>query len=740
MLNLRAPERRGLRSALIFFAALAIPACGGGHGDGLPPGAFSLIAPGDTAAGVSITPTYFWTGSSVATSYTLQVSTSSTFASFVVNQTGIPGTVVSPGTVLSYGSIYYWRVFADSVTGSVLATGAPWSFATVPPAPGGFALAAPADASPGVSTMPTYSWNASADAASYTLQVSTSSAFGTFAVNQSGISGTSAQPAPVLGYSTLYYWRVFADNVTGSTLSLGAPWSFTTGPPPPGPFSLLSPSDSSSAVATTPTYAWSGSTNATSYTLQVSTTSTFSGFVVDQSGLSGTSTTPGTGLGYLTTYYWRVTAVNASGTTPATGAPWTFTTTGVPPFTLSPGSLSFTLTEGGADPPDQTVDLTDTGGLGNPVSWTATSDTPWVTVSPPSGMSTPSQVTTLTVHVNATTQVGGWVGGTATLGAPSPRRLHSAAWTGNQMIVWGGSTNPAVQFDTGGRFDPGTNSWIGPTSTLNAPTGRHSHTGVGTASEMIVWSGWSASTGGVNTGGVYAPDAWSGSTALLGAPPARGDHSAVWTGGEMIIWGGWDGTLLESGARYNRAGDAWVGSTSTAGTPGGRLEHAAVWTESRMVVWGGRNGLDASSSLNTGGFYDPGTDSWTGGTSTAGAPSARTSPSAVWTGREMIVWGGHDGASYLDTGGRFHPATNAWLASLPAAGAPSPRYRHRAVWTGTRMIVWGGEDGGGSLDTGGIYQPPIPGLGPHAAAITVTATGPGGTTVQTITIGVTVNP
>ena len=55
-----------------------------------------------------------------------------------------------------------------------------------------------------------------------------------------------------------------------------------------------------------------------------------------------------------------------------------------------------------------------------------------------------------------------------------------------------------------------------------------------------------------------------------------------------------------------------------------------------MIVWGGVN---ATGYLNTGGRYDPGTDSWTA-TGTTGAPAARDYHTAVWTGSEMIVWGG----------------------------------------------------------------------------------------------------
>ena len=66
--------------------------------------------------------------------------------------------------------------------------------------------------------------------------------------------------------------------------------------------------------------------------------------------------------------------------------------------------------------------------------------------------------------------------------------------------------------------------------------------------------------------------------------------------------------------------------------------HTAVWTGSEMIVWGGQ--FDVRHFLNTGGRYDPGTDSWTA-TSTANAPDcAEQFHTAVWTGSEMIVWGG----------------------------------------------------------------------------------------------------
>ena len=48
---------------------------------------------------------------------------------------------------------------------------------------------------------------------------------------------------------------------------------------------------------------------------------------------------------------------------------------------------------------------------------------------------------------------------------------------------------------------------------------------------------------------------------------------------------------------------------------------------------------------------------WTAwmGTATVNAPAARELQSAVWTGGEMIIWGGTDHVDNLNTGGRYNP-------------------------------------------------------------------------------------
>jgi hypothetical protein len=145
--------------------------------------------------------------------------------------------------------------------------------------------------------------------------------------------------------------------------------------------------------------------------------------------------------------------------------------------------------------------------------------------------------------------------------------------------------------------------------------------------------------------------------------------------------------------------DTWT-ATSTTNAPETRSGHTAVWTGSEMIVWGGGSGL----MFNTGGRYNPSTDSWAA-TTTSGAPSARVGHTAVWSGSEMIVWGGVDDTiEFLSTGGRYNPVTNSWIATN-TVNAPDGRSSHTAVWTGSEMIVWGGSNDTTIFNTGGRYNP-----------------------------------
>jgi len=188
-----------------------------------------------------------------------------------------------------------------------------------------------------------------------------------------------------------------------------------------------------------------------------------------------------------------------------------------------------------------------------------------------------------------------------------------------------------------------------------------------------------------------AQDAWQALSGV-GAPIARifyHANTAIWTGNEMLIWGGSTGadqaTILGDGARYNPATDTWMAMTAT-GAPSARADFTAVWTGSEMIIWGGYN----AGNLNTGARYNPVLNSWAP-ISTVNAPSARLLHTAVWTGSEMIVWGGfdYDGSYHMKgDGARYSPTSDTWT-TLTTAGAPSARTQHAAVWTGAEMIIWG---------------------------------------------------
>src|SRR5262249_16663283 len=146
--------------------------------------------------------------------------------------------------------------------------------------------------------------------------------------------------------------------------------------------------------------------------------------------------------------------------------------------------------------------------------------------------------------------------------------------------------------------------------------------------------------------------------------------------------------------------DTWK-ATSTTNAPSARSLHTAVWTGSEMIVWGGVN----INFLNTGARYNPTTDSWTP-TTTPNPPAGRDLHTAIWTGREMIVWGG---TTYNATGGRYNPITDTWTPTS-ITNAPLASLGHTTVWSGSEMIVWGGAHLVGGehviyLNTGGRWNP-----------------------------------
>lgn len=307
--------------------------------------------------------------------------------------------------------------------------------------------------------------------------------------------------------------------------------------------------------------------------------------------------------------------------------------------------------------------------------------------------------------------------------APSARTSSTAVWTGQEMIVWGGvSTQNNSGLLDGARYNPRLNTWK-PMASLNAPAYRYlHHSAVWTGKEMIVWAGNRASASATPTanGAAYDPTANTWRTiATTNQPTPRSNQLAIWSGSRMIIWGGLDfsNNFLNTGGQYNPRTDTWS-PVATEGTPEALWGYAAVWADDEFIVWGGRvaqstSGLNYSqaSYSNAGARYRPDRNTWQPMVTVA---LGRVGHTAVWTGHELLLWGGRPLESattraVLQSGVRFDSVSRRWSA-LSSVNAPSPRQNHQAVWTGKEMIIWGGEGYGPSPN-----EPSVQNFGPLAS-------------------------
>ena len=172
------------------------------------------------------------------------------------------------------------------------------------------ALVSPVSGATHISIHPTIHWNVASGASSYRLQISRDASFTDITLDQSGIADTLLAITG-LDYATPYYWRVRAKNA-GGTGPWSFAWSFTTFALPDSPQPVV-PINAAQRVSKTVRLSWDAVFDASSYSLQVSTTSDFAALLVDEGNLSSISFQVN-GLGDSTTYYWRASATNEAGT------------------------------------------------------------------------------------------------------------------------------------------------------------------------------------------------------------------------------------------------------------------------------------------------------------------------------------------------------------------------------------------------------------------------------------------
>lgn len=282
----------------------------------VPPSVPILISP--VGGGIPTNPLFDWndsTGTAPIT-YRIQVSTNTSFSSTVIDQNGISVSSYN-GSGLSNGTQYFWRVNATN-SGGTSNWSLTWMFTTVGASPSIPSLISPSNGTTNISISPSFDWGDSTGSTpiTYRIQVSLSSGFASTVIDQSSISSSNYSGSGLSGGQT-YYWRVNATNSLG-TSSWSTIWSFTTNASTPTPPASLNVPPSSSTGNYT--VSWTNSTGATSYDLQDDISPSFTSPMPVYTGPNTSYNVTSMSIG---TYYYRVRASNASGT-----SSWTVGTNG----------------------------------------------------------------------------------------------------------------------------------------------------------------------------------------------------------------------------------------------------------------------------------------------------------------------------------------------------------------------------------------------------------------------------
>jgi len=331
----------------------------------------------------------------------------------------------------------------------------------------------------------------------------------------------------------------------------------------------------------------------------------------------------------------------------------------------------------------------------------------------------------------------------------SPTGGMAAAWTGRQLVVWGGQEADGHQpVGDGAAYDPAADRWNRlPAAPIAA---RFGATAVWTGHEVLIWGGQGGPGAVFGDGAAYDPALrrWR----VLPAAPirARTSHEAVWTGREMVVWGGFgrccpiDSVIHEpAAAAYEPVSNSWRRMADVP-VPWSGDDGSAVTMvdDGRPLVW--RHGQLAA--------YDGVTNVWSevGGVKPEPLPidpglaSTTADPFALgvsldhevltWTGKsgqlQGLAWRASDG-SWRRTA-MFEGQSGASIAAggpsriYAAAGQsarvleyrvnddrweelPLPPVNTRSaavlVWTGSELLFWGGIGDEGPEMDGAAWRP-----------------------------------
>lgn len=267
----------------------------------------TLIAPKNDSTNAPTTLTFSWNSVATATSYDIQVSTSSAFTS-TIKDSSVTGT--SATFILSNSTQYYWRVRAKNSTLT-----SSWSstrtFTTYTPLTAPILIAPKNDSVEAPITM-TLSWNAVSGATSYEVMTAIDPGF-TQVVRDTTVTGTSV--TMLFASGTMHFWKVRAMN-SAETSEWSEMRTFTVrllSNIPPAP-KLLSPIDSEIIIHPI-NMRWSLSPGASRYMLQVDSDYYFTNSIIleDTTYSIADTTLTIADLPMHMMLYWKVRACNSDG-------------------------------------------------------------------------------------------------------------------------------------------------------------------------------------------------------------------------------------------------------------------------------------------------------------------------------------------------------------------------------------------------------------------------------------------
>jgi Galactose oxidase, central domain len=175
--------------------------------------------------------------------------------------------------------------------------------------------------------------------------------------------------------------------------------------------------------------------------------------------------------------------------------------------------------------------------------------------------------------------------------------------------------------------------------------------------------------------------------------------ATAWSDRELLVWGGAtrDRRVHADGAAFDPATGRWRPlPPAPQAQQLDRRGAGAVWTGRELLVWGGTTPVggdraDGSMRPGDGLAYDPARGAWR-----RLRPPPRSLPAsagpALWTGRELLVVdasGGRPVAGGGIGGAAYDPVADRWRQLAPSPRLGGGQLLERTVlWAGTRLLVW----------------------------------------------------